>query len=76
MKINITRGLVKLSSVKIGSLFMYQNTIAIKTAYFSRHGDEKRYICYVVGTGEMLWDGEENEKDWNNTYVAPLQITY
>lgn len=59
---------VKLSELDCGSLFYYDDSIALKSEYRS---DEGICECFIVGSGEMFWGGTG---DPNELMVYPVSI--
>ncbi|MEH7116176.1 hypothetical protein V7128_01955 [Neobacillus vireti] len=62
---------VSLDELEEGSLFKYNNTIALKTEYRTEKGAVKSYI---VGSGEMFWGGTSCPEDLNGLMVLPLTL--
>lgn len=69
MRVDIARGVVKLSELPEGSLFKYKNTVALKSVHWTESGACK---CFIVGTGKMFWDDAKTAKELNNLYVTPI----
>jgi hypothetical protein len=61
---------VRLADLEVGSLFQYENTIALKTEYRTNMTIE----CYIVGSGEFFWGGTNKAVDLNNLLVTPITI--
>lgn len=74
MKLNasIARGIVKLGSLDAGSLFIYKDTIALKSEYKT---DQGAWECHIVGSGEMFWGGVNTAEELNQLYVAPILLS-
>lgn len=72
MNVSITRGIVKLGNLSEGSLFLYKDTVALKSEYKT---DSGACECFIVGTGEMFWGGTDTSEELNNLYVTPILFT-
>jgi hypothetical protein len=62
---------VKLSDLKAGTLFKFNNTIALKSEYRTNFAVE----CYIVGSGEYFWGGTKTARELNELLVTPLKIS-
>jgi hypothetical protein len=71
MRISVARGIVKLKDLPNGSLFVYKNTIALKTEYLT---EAMACECFIVGTGEMFWGGTKSAEELNELVVTPVII--
>ena len=65
------KGKVKLQDLNAGKLFMYNETIALKSEYRTENGAIE---AFIVGSGEMFWGGTSTAKDQCNLEVIELQI--
>ena len=72
MNVSVARGIVKLGNLKNGSLFIYKDTIALKSEYRTENGACE---CHIVGSGEMFWGGTNTAEELNNLYVTPILLT-
>lgn len=62
---------VKLKDLRCGSLFKFNETIALRTEYKTESG---AYESYIVGSGEMFWGGADNSVDQGNLMVTRVTI--
>jgi len=60
---------VTLEKLSAGSLFQYEETIALKTEYGTESGAIE---AFIVGSGEMFWGGTNNAKDQRKLKVSKL----
>lgn len=60
---------IKLDDLPSGTLFKYDDTVALKSEYRT---DQGAVQSYIVGSGEMFWGGAKNAYDLNNLIVIPL----
>ncbi len=72
MNVSVSRGIVKLGNLEEGSLFIYEDTVALKSEYRSDNGACE---CFIVGSGEMFWGGAKTAEELNNLYVTPILFT-
>lgn len=63
----------KLKDLPNGKLFRFNNTIALKTEYFTEKGAVESYI---VGSGEMFWGGTNTAEKLNDLLVTPFEIDF
>lgn len=72
MEITKKRKRVRLSKLEPGTLFQYEETIALKSEYRT---DKGCCECYIVGSGEFFSAGCGGEPEkLNNLMVTPLHI--
>jgi hypothetical protein len=62
---------IKLDELEPGKLFIYNETIALKTEYFTENGAIE---AFIVGSGEMFWGGTSNAKEQSQLEVRELRI--
>ena len=61
---------IKLFDLPAGSLFFYDNSLALKSEYVSNSGAVQSFL---LDSGEMFWGGTNNAKDLNNLEVFPIK---
>lgn len=71
MKVLKSRGTIRLIDLPNGELFMFGETIALKSEYKT---DKGACECHIVGSGEMFWGGAKTASELNNLSVTPLRI--
>lgn len=62
---------VPLDELKSGSLFIYGETIGLKSEYRNEHGAIE---AYIVGSGELFWEGFTDISEQANLMVQPLVL--
>lgn len=67
----VARGVVKIKDLEIGSLFVYDNTIALKTGAFDKDGSP---FCAVVGEKKSFTGGTDTAEELNNLYVTRISL--
>lgn len=67
----VARGVVKIKDLEIGSLFIYDNIIALKTGAFDEEGTP---FCAVVGEKRSFTGGTNNAEELNNLYVTRISL--
>ena len=63
---------IKLKDLPPGSLFLYGDTMALKSEY--RTEDGGAIESYIVGSGEMFWGGTSNPKELEKLEVFELEM--
>lgn len=72
IKFKKTKIKVRLGDLPNGSLFMYNETIALKSEYHRSNGTSE---CYIVGSGEAFTAGvSTNRNAFNDLLVTPINI--
>lgn len=61
---------IRLENLKKGSLFRYNETMALKTEYYT---DDGRPECYIVGSGEFFCGGIQSKDELLNLLVEPIK---
>lgn len=62
---------IKLDDLSPGTLFRYNETIALKTEYYT---DDGRPECYIIGSGEFFCGGANSIDELLNLLVKPIKI--
>lgn len=62
---------VRLGDLPKGHMFIFDNTIGMKSEYRTNAGAPE---CYIVGSGEMFWGGTTKAAELNELQVVPLLI--
>lgn len=60
---------ITLEDLPNGSLFIYENCLALKSEYVA---DSGAIEAYIVGTGEMFWGGTNNAEDQRKLKVTQV----
>jgi hypothetical protein len=60
-----------LEDLPAGSLFLYGDTLGLKSEYYS---DSNAIEAYIIGSGEMFWGGTKNVRDQKEIVVMEVQI--
>ena len=55
-------------------LFMYDNTLCLKTEYQSLYANGYHCDAYICDTGEAFWGGAKNVTERDNLIVTPVEI--
>lgn len=69
--INVEEEEQPLYQVQAGLLFMYKETIALKTEYRTEQGAIK---AYILGTGEFFWGGTRTAEEQCKLLVKVVNI--
>lgn len=72
LQVGWARGISKIKDLKPGTLFRYQDKIALRTD--KDHFSFEHCNCIVVGTGKELFDYTIDEETFNNTYVTIILL--
>lgn len=52
-------------------LFMYEETLCLKTEYMNRQGGVE---AYIVESGDVFWGGAKSQEERNNLDVTPVSL--
>ena len=69
MKLKLGKS-VKLTDLDSGSLFLFGDTIALKTEYRTNGQSD----AYIVGSGEYFWGGAKSVQERENLIVFQLKL--
>ena len=71
MELRLQKRRVKLCDLKRGKLFMFNETLGMKTEYSTEHGAIE---AYIVDSGCMFWGGTDLPKVQRNLLVYPVDV--
>ena len=71
MKALIKKRKVKLGELQPGKLFMYNETLALKSEYMTDNGAIE---AFIIGSGEMFWGGAKTPNEQAELEVREISI--
>lgn len=60
---------VQIEELSPGSLFIYNDTLALKSEYKRNNG---ACDCFIVGSGCSFWGGTNSPEELNSLWVYPV----
>ena len=69
----IKKGKIKLKDLEAGKLFMFNDTIALKSEYLTANYAVE---AFILGTGEMFWGGTSTAEKQRELEVVELEVEY
>lgn len=71
MELRVQKRRVKLRDLKNGKLFMYNETLGMKSEYHTAHGAVE---AFIVDSGCMFWGGTDRVETQKNLLVYPVDV--
>lgn len=71
MKLKVKKRLISLEDLPMGSLFMHNDTLALKSEYRTSTGAVE---ATIVGSGEMFWGGTSSSTDQTQLLVREVKV--
>ena len=66
----VKRNKIKLINLHGGSLFLFNDSLCLKTEYFTPIGAVE---AYIVGSGEFFWGGTKDPKEHGELEVFEVE---